>query len=78
MLFGKEERQHKEEFSDESLFGEDRIEDLIERKSMQTNGGRGVSGALSTGGMAESFKSRGNGFNIRMAQEDMLSQSNHP
>ena len=70
MLFGRDggDRQNKEEFSDESLFGEDRIEDLIERKSMLTNGARGVSGAMSTGGMAESFKSKGNNapFNLRM------------
>jgi hypothetical protein len=36
------ERQFKEEFSDESLFGEDRIEDLIERKSvLASNPGMG-------------------------------------
>jgi hypothetical protein len=61
----------REEFSDESLFGEDRIEDLIERKHQSFSKGHGL-------GMTESFRSRGGPFGINMIRtsEEVMSHSN--
>jgi hypothetical protein len=72
---------YKEEFSDESLFGEDRIEDLIERKSSNNilNAGGQRNTATTSQNMINpesSFKSRTGGANFMRAQEEMMNYSN--
>lgn len=54
----------REEFSDESLFGEDRIDELIDKKNSFLRSGN-------VGGMADSFRSK-IGKNGMRTNEDIL------
>jgi hypothetical protein len=57
----------REEFSDESLFGEDRIEELIDKKNSFLRSGN-------MGGMGDSFRSKIGKNGMRTANDDQLSR----